>query len=164
MCELYLRALCKSVQKMFRASCLTLKIKEFRCYEAKIEESEKDGSLRELNPGHLWLEPPVLCHWATTTRQPPSLMILYMYCIGGTERLSRTPGSHSVCAIRTPLGVDRKILSIRRVTMLSVFSHSKCSEHLASCWYYEAKPDNHQPSQPLYVLHRRYWMPQSHIW
>ena len=37
-------------------------INEFRCYEAKIEESEKAGSHRESNPGHLWLEPPVLCH------------------------------------------------------------------------------------------------------
>ena len=34
----------------------------FRCYEAKIEQSEKAGSLQELNPGHLWLELPVLCH------------------------------------------------------------------------------------------------------
>ena len=32
---------------------------------------------------------PVLCHWATTTGQPPAL---YTYCIGGT---SHTPGSHS---------------------------------------------------------------------
>ena len=37
-------------------------INEFRCYEAKIEESEKGGSRQESNPGHLWLEPPVLCH------------------------------------------------------------------------------------------------------
>ena len=37
-----------------------------RCYEAKIEESEKTG--HELNPGHLWLEPPVFCHLATTAR------------------------------------------------------------------------------------------------
>ena len=29
------------------------KVKEFRCYEAKIEESEKAGSCRESNPGHL---------------------------------------------------------------------------------------------------------------
>ena len=27
---------------------------EFRCDEAKIEESEKAGSCRESNPGHLW--------------------------------------------------------------------------------------------------------------
>ena len=51
------------------------------------------------NPGHLWLEPPVLCHWATTAGQPPTLTILYMYCTGGTECLSRTPGNHSVCAV-----------------------------------------------------------------
>ena len=29
------------------------KNREFRCYEAKIEESEKAGSRRESNPGHL---------------------------------------------------------------------------------------------------------------
>ena len=28
-------------------------INGFRCYEAKIEESEKAGSRQELNPGHL---------------------------------------------------------------------------------------------------------------
>ena len=31
-------------QVMLRASCLTLEIKEFRCFEAKIEESEKADS------------------------------------------------------------------------------------------------------------------------
>ena len=51
-----------------------------------------------VNPGHLWLESPVLCHWAMTAGQPPTLIILYMYCTGGTECLSRTPGSHLVCA------------------------------------------------------------------
>ena len=40
----------------------------------------KAGSCWELNPGHIWLEPPVLCHWATTAGQPPTLTILYMYC------------------------------------------------------------------------------------
>ena len=62
------------------------------------------------------------------TGQPPVLTILYMYCTGGTECLSRTPGSHSVCAVRTPLGVDWKILSIRKEPMLSGFSHSKYSK------------------------------------
>ena len=38
----------------------TGKTDHFRCYEAKIEESEKASSCRELNLGHLWLEPPVL--------------------------------------------------------------------------------------------------------
>ena len=39
--------------KVLGASCLTLEINEFRCYEAKIEESEKAGSHQESNPGHL---------------------------------------------------------------------------------------------------------------
>jgi len=38
------------------------------------------------------------------------------------------------CAVRTPLGVDWKILSIRKEPMLSGTSYSKSSEHLASCW------------------------------
>ena len=50
--------------------------------------------------------------------------------------LSRTPGSHSVCGIRTPSGVDRKILSIRKEPMLSGFSHSKCSDHCEGWWLY----------------------------
>ena len=42
---------------------------EFRCYEAKIEKSEKAGSCQESNSGHLWLELTVLCHRATTARR-----------------------------------------------------------------------------------------------
>ena len=87
-------------------------------YEAKVEESEKAISHRKLNPAHLSVELPVLCHWATAARQLPTLTILYMYYTGSTECLSLTPGSHSACAIRTP-GVDRKILSIRKEPMLS---------------------------------------------
>ena len=30
---------------------------------------------RESNPGHLWVEPSVLCHWVTTPGQPPTLTI-----------------------------------------------------------------------------------------
>ena len=37
-------------------------INEVRCFETKIEESEKADSHQESNPGHLWLEPSVLCH------------------------------------------------------------------------------------------------------
>ena len=79
--------------QMLKASCLTLEINEFRCYEVKIEESEKAGCCRESNPRHLWLEPPVLCHWATTAGWPPTLTILYVYCADGTECLSCTSGS-----------------------------------------------------------------------
>ena len=71
-----------------------LEIKELRCYEGKIEESEKASSHRELNPGHLWLEPPVLCYWATIAGQPPTLTILHKYCTG-SKCLSCTPGSHT---------------------------------------------------------------------
>ena len=60
-------------------------------YEAYIEESEKGGRRQELNPGHLRLEPPVL---HLTARQSPTPTILNMYCTGGSERLSCTPGSH----------------------------------------------------------------------
>ena len=60
---------------MLRASCLlTLEIKECRCYEAKTEESEKASSCQELDPGHLWLEPPCsalpLSHDSWTTTNP----------------------------------------------------------------------------------------------
>ena len=55
-------------------------INEFRYYEMKIEEIEKVGSHREPSPKHLWLESPVLCHWAMTAGRPPTLTILYIYC------------------------------------------------------------------------------------
>ena len=73
-------------------------------YEVKIEESKKASSRQDSNPGHHWLELSVLCHWATTARP---LTILSMYCTGGTECLSHTPGSYSVCAIRTLLDMER---------------------------------------------------------
>ena len=72
---------------LLRVSCLTLEVNEFRYYEAKIEESEKAGSRQESNPGYLWLEPPVLCHWATKAWRPLTPTILYLYCTGGTIHL-----------------------------------------------------------------------------
>ena len=90
-------------------------------YEAKIEENEMVANCWESNPGYLWLEPPVLCHWAMTTSSPWTLTILYMYCTNGAEYLSHTSDSHSVCAMRTLLGVDWKILYIRKEPMLNGF-------------------------------------------
>ena len=62
---------------------------------------------------------------ATELRQPDNhqltLKILYTYCTGGTECLSCTPGSHSACAVRTPLGVDWKVLFIRKEPCWVVF-------------------------------------------
>ena len=52
----------------------------FRCYEVQIKQSKKAGSHQESNLGQLWVESPVLCYWAMTGRQPPTLTILYMYC------------------------------------------------------------------------------------
>ena len=50
-----------------------------------------------------------------------------MYCTLGTECLSHNPGSHSVCAVRTLLGVNRKILSIKKEPILSSFLTLKAS-------------------------------------
>ena len=41
------------VNNQWLALCLVLEIKEFRHYDAKIEESEKASSHQELNTGHL---------------------------------------------------------------------------------------------------------------
>ena len=49
---------------MLRASCLTLEIKEFRCYEAKIEESKKGW---QSNPGTSGLSR----QWSATEPQQP---------------------------------------------------------------------------------------------
>ena len=108
----------KKYKIMLRASCLTL---EKKMLWDENRESEKAGSRRESNPRHLWLEPPVLCHWATTVGWPLTFTILSIYCTGGTECLSHTPGSHSACAVRILFGVDQKILSIRIESMLSGF-------------------------------------------
>ena len=85
----------------------------------KIEKSEKC----QQSPG---VEPrtPLACmsalplsHNSQTTTNPHSP--LYMYYTGGTECFSRTPGSHSACAIRTWLVVE--VLSIRKEPMMSGF-------------------------------------------
>ena len=57
---------------ILRASSSMLKIKEFK---TKIENA---SSRRGSNPGHLWLELPVLCHCAMTAGQLPTLIILYV--------------------------------------------------------------------------------------
>ena len=53
------------------------KHKRDRCYDAKIEESEKAVSRRNRTQD-IWLVQPVLCHWAMTTGQSPALTILCM--------------------------------------------------------------------------------------
>ena len=58
-----------------------------------------------------WLVQPVLCHWATTTSwEALALMILCIYVLHRWDWNASValPGSHSVCAIRTMLGIDQK--------------------------------------------------------
>ena len=62
-----------------------------------------------------WLEPLVLYHWTTITGQAAVLTIFCMYVL---HRWYCIPGSH-LCVVRALLGVDQKILSIRREFMLS---------------------------------------------
>ena len=100
-----------------------------RCYEAQIEESEKADSRRELNPGALAAH--LACAASAlqpNNHQPPQSLMCTAQVV--LKCLSCTPGSHSACAVRTPLGVNQKILSIRREPMLSGFSQSKCLELL----------------------------------
>ena len=83
---------------------------------------------------HLWLEPPVQdlppSHNSRTTTNPHNPP--YMYCTGGTECLSRTPGSHSVAMYRQNSGRGWPENSLLyEGTHAECFSHSKCSEHLA---------------------------------
>ena len=77
--------------------------------------------------GHLLLELLVLCHWATTAGQPPTITILYMFCTGGTEYLGPTPYSHSVCAVRISGWPENSFYQER--THAECFSCFKCSEH-----------------------------------
>ena len=56
------------LEPAWSTACAMPMHKWIRCYEAEIEE--KASSRRESNPGHLRLEPPVLCHWDMTTRGP----------------------------------------------------------------------------------------------
>ena len=65
-----------------QSSCLKLEIKEFRCYEAKIEESEKDRQPPGVEP-----RTPGLCHQcsATELRQP--------------DNHNRQPPQSSICTV-----------------------------------------------------------------
>ena len=84
----------KLIFKMLRASCLTLEINEFRCYEAKIQENEKAGSHRESNP---------VCNWGTqynlcsTYRGLWGLVVVLLFWLNGRALVAqaRCPGFDS---------------------------------------------------------------------
>ena len=104
----------------------------------KKRKVKKAGSRRESNPDSgLSCQCSATEPWEPDDHQPSQSSETICTAQGGAEC---TPGSHSVCTVRFPLGVDRKILSIRKDPMLSGFSHSKRSKHLASwCYAYEVK-------------------------
>ena len=76
----------------------------------------------ESNQEQLWLEQPVLCHWAMTAERPRTLAILYMSCIGGTE------ASVAHLAATASLFI---LLNFRLITSKFIyFQHeARCSEH-----------------------------------
>ena len=106
---------------------------EFRCYEAKIEESEKAGSHRESNPGHLDCAAsalPLSYDNQTTTGPHNPLYVLHRW---DWNTSVATPGSHSVCAVRTLLGIDWiTFLYFRLITskFLYIPTWGKSSKHL----------------------------------
>ena len=118
-----------------RASCLTLEIKESGVWILSDENRQVKRPAQQL----LGVKLRTPLAWAANALplshdSLATCTILYMYCTGGTECLSCTPGSHSVFVIRTPLRVDQKFLFIRREPMLSglLTLNAKCSEHFAS--------------------------------
>ena len=108
------------------------------CYEAK--EEKRTGSYWELNPGPL--------AWAmgalTTELQPDNRQSLIshnslIYCTGGTECFSHTPGSHSVCAISTLLGkISPSKEKPYRVDCCFRFSKNLAFANANSCYTAEA--------------------------
>ena len=68
------------------------------------------GSHWESNPWPLTSATSAL---TTELQQPDNHQHFRIYFTSGTECFSHAPGSHYVCAVRTPLGVDQKHYSIR---------------------------------------------------
>ena len=110
------------------------RIKEFRCYGMEIE---KPGRRQDLNPGQLWLEPLVLCHWATTARQPPVLTNPLYACIALTVRAGGCPvsrlSSRALAARARCPGFDsRQLLAFSLPLITSKFLYfqleARCSE------------------------------------
>ena len=66
-----------------------------RCYEVKTEESEKAGSRRESNPGHLWLEPP-LNHDSRTTTNPHNPLSFIVFTLFDSMKIPLLWSIHTV--------------------------------------------------------------------
>ena len=97
-------------------------MEEFRCYEVKIEESEKASSCQELTPGHLWLAFVCITFFYIT------LLLKMMWCtfntgISHTQLMMLTKISHcQYCNLKSSLHinilmsftVDHELQSIHR--------------------------------------------------
>ena len=103
---------------------------KFRCYEAKIEESEKAGSRRESNPGHLACAASALplSYDNRTTTSPHNP--LYVPAQVGLKCLScNTWQPLSMCRQNSVRGRPENSLHQER-THAEWFSQSKCLELL----------------------------------
>ena len=102
-----------------------------RCFEAKIEESEKAGSHQESNPGYL------ACAANAELRQPDnhqsSQSSIYTAQVV-LKRLSLTPSSHSVCAVRTSAQVRCRGFDSQRLSAFLI-SSIFASKHLISLYF-----------------------------
>ena len=103
---------------------------KFRCYEAKIEESEKAGSRRESNPGHLACAASALPlrYDNRTTTSPPQSSI-YTAQVGLKCPSCNTWQPLSMCRQNSVRGRPENSLHQER-THAEWFSQSKCLELL----------------------------------
>ena len=97
-------------------------VNEFRCYEAKIEESRKKRK-KKTAATRSWTRNTsgLSCQCsATEPQQPenhqPSQSSICTAQVLLNASVTHLAAMHSACAVRTPLGVDWKILSIRCAT------------------------------------------------
>ena len=100
-----------------------------------------------------WLEPPVLCHWATVTKQPPALTILYVYCTGGTEM----PQSHILAATQYVLSELGQGLTTSNIEDCEGWWLSGCCSSVAEHWLHKpgilgSIPGDCQPFHSLFHL------------
>ena len=101
--------------------------------EVMRQESEKAGSQMQDTAG-LSHQCSVI-YWVMTTGQPPTVTILYAHAL---HRWYWMPQSHtwqplSICCQNLVRSWPENSIHQKR-THAEWFSHSKCSEHLVSCW------------------------------
>ena len=102
---------------LFRASCLTLEINEFRCFEGKIKASAKVGRHRESSPGHLWLDPTSalpMNHDSRTTTNPHNPLLW----VSGRALAAQARDAHHLSNTLFNNGVARQWVIYHKICML----------------------------------------------